>query len=117
MEINFSLQPNKFLHTNSLLFIQIKGGIHNESNKNQNEIRMRESNSLCEIDSIYLEEIGIFFKKETIHDLLLNNPKSIYVDLYPYPVLQPVVSSLGEKYVRSEPDSTEKDNLLNLPRD
>lgn len=76
-----------------------------------------ESNNLCEIDSIYLEEIGIFFKKETIHDLLLNNPKSIYVDLYPYPVLQPVVSSLGEKYVRSEPDSTEKDNLLNLPRD
>lgn len=74
------------------------------------------SNDLCEIDSIYLEEMGTFYKKGLVHDYLLSNPNSIYVNIYPYPVLQPAVSPLGEKYVRSEPNSTQKDNLLNLPR-
>ena len=34
----------------------------------------------------------------------------------PYPDLIPVVSSKGEKYVRSEPNDTPRDNLLRLPR-
>lgn len=76
----------------------------------------RYSNNVCEIDSIYLEEAGLFYKKETVHDYLLAHPKSIYVNIFPYPSLQPVISPLGEKYVRSTPDSTQKDNLLNLPR-
>ena len=74
------------------------------------------SNQLCEIDSIYLEEWGQFYKKEKVYDMLMQHPKSIYVNIYPYPYLQPVVSSLGEKYVRSEPDSSQRDNLLSLPR-
>ena len=57
-----------------------------------------------------------FIKKEAIYDHLLKYPKSICVNIYPYPLLQPVVSVQGEKYVRSTPDSTQKDNLLNLPR-
>ncbi len=76
----------------------------------------RESSNLCEIDSIYLEEMGMFYKKEVIYDYLLTYPKSICVNIYPYPALQPAISPLGEKYVRSEPDSTQQDNLLNLPR-
>ena len=76
----------------------------------------KESNNLCEIDSIYLKEAGMFYKKEAIYDHLLKCPKSICVNIYPYPLLQPVVSVQGEKYVRSTPDSTQKDNLLNLPR-
>lgn len=84
------------------------------------KIRMKsgyqESDNPHEIDSIYLEEAGIFYKKETVYDYLLKNPKSIYVNIYPYPYLQPAVSVQGEKYVRSTPDSTQKDNLLNLPR-
>ena len=76
----------------------------------------QESNNLCEIDSIYLQEAGMFYKKEAIYDHLLKYPKSICVNIYPYPLLQPVVSVQGEKYVPSTPDSTQKDNLLNLPR-
>lgn len=74
------------------------------------------SNNLCEIDSIYLEETGLFYKKGTVYDYLFAYPKSICVNIFPYPYLQPMVSPLGEKYVRSTPDSTQKDNLLNLPR-
>lgn len=84
------------------------------------KIRMKsgcqKSNNLCEIDSIYLEEEGKFYKKEKIHDYLKKNPRTILVNIAPYPYLQPVVSLRGEKYVRSTPDSTQKDNLLNLPR-
>lgn len=78
--------------------------------------KCQESNNLCEIDSIYLKEAGMFYEKEAIHDHLLKYPKSICVNIYPYPLLQPVVSVQGEKYVHSTPDSTQKDNLLNLPR-
>ena len=35
--------------------------------------------------------------------------------IMPYPDLIPVVSSKGEKYVRSEPNDTPRDNLLRLP--
>ena len=76
------------------------------------------SNYLDEIDMIYITgcyEDGLY-KKSVIHDYLKKNPRSIQVDIYPYPDLQPMLSSNGEKYVRSEPDSTGRDNLLKLPR-
>lgn len=76
------------------------------------------SNNLEEIDMIYItgcQEEG-FFPKATLYDFLKTNPESIQVNIYPYPNLQPIVSSNGEKYVRSKPDSTGLDNLLNLPR-
>ena len=76
------------------------------------------SNNLVEIDQIYLEgcqENG-FCYKSVIYDYLKKNPNSIEVNIYPYPKLQPAVSQNGEKYVRSEPDYTGKDNLLKLPR-
>ncbi len=77
------------------------------------------SNNLQEIDKIYLEgckEDGYYYKS-AIYDFLKRNPNSIQVDIYPYPNLQPAVSQNGEKYVRSEPNYTGKDNLLNLPRE
>ncbi len=77
------------------------------------------SNNLLEIDQIYLEgcqEDGYYYKS-AIYDFLKNNPNSIQVNIYPYPNLQPMVSENGEKYVRSEPDYTGKDNLLKLPRE
>ena len=71
---------------------------------------------LCEFDLIHLKETGMFYKKEAIHDHLLKYPKSICENIYSCLFLQPVVSVRGEKYVRSTPDFTQKDNLLNLPR-
>lgn len=77
------------------------------------------SNNLQEIDKIYLEgckEDGYYYKS-AIYDFLKRNPNSIQVNISPYPNLQPAVSQNGEKYVRSEPNYTGKDNLLNLPRE
>lgn len=77
------------------------------------------SNNLQEIDKIYLEgckEDGYYYKS-AIYDFLKRNPNSIQVNIYPYPNLQPAVSQNGEKYVRSEPNYTGKDNLLNLHRE
>ena len=76
------------------------------------------SNNLAEIDEIYLEgctQDG-FYPKDIVHDFLREHPNSIQVNIYPYPNLQPLISQNGEKYVRSEPDYTGKDNLLMLPR-
>lgn len=77
------------------------------------------SNNLLEIDQIYLTGCNDegYYKKETVHDFLNKNKDSIQVNIYPYPNLVPVVSSNGEKYVRSEKDYTSKDNLLSLPRE
>lgn len=77
------------------------------------------SNNLLEIDQIYLEgcqENGYYYKS-AVHDFLKSHPNSIQVNIYPYPDLQPMISQNGEKYVKSEPDYTGKDNLLQLPRD
>lgn len=77
------------------------------------------SNNLLEIDKIYLTgcaENG-YYSKATIYDYLKNNSGTIQVDIYPYPDLQPMVSQNGEKYVRSEPNYSGKDNLLCLPRE
>ena len=76
----------------------------------------QESNNLCEIDSIYLQEAGMFYKKEAIYDHLLKCPKSICVNIYPYPKLVKQLSSNNEKYVKSEPNEYGYDNLLRLPR-
>lgn len=75
------------------------------------------SQHLTEIDSIYLEERRTYWKKEEVYDYLRLFPRSIWVNLYPYPYLIPVLSAKGEKYVRSEANNTENDNLLNLPRE
>lgn len=78
------------------------------------------SEDLTEINEIYLEGLSRpgYYPKSSIYDYLKNNPNAnIYVDIQPYPDLQPVISINGEKYVRSEPDYTGRDNLLNLPRD
>lgn len=76
------------------------------------------SNSTQEIAEVYVDGCNNpgFFKKAVLHDYLKNNPKSIQVDLFPYPYVVPALSSLGEKYVRSEPNDTPSDNLLKLPR-
>lgn len=76
------------------------------------------SNNLVEIDQIYIEgwQQDGFYSKAYIHDYLKTHPDSIQVDIYPYPDLQPMLSQNYEKYVRSEPDHTGRDNLLNLPR-
>jgi hypothetical protein len=86
------------------------------------KIRMKsncnQSNTLLEIDKIYIEGCDNpgFFDKSVIYDYLMKNPTSIYVDLPPYPNCVPAQSIYGEKYVKSSPDNTIYDNLLNLPR-
>lgn len=77
------------------------------------------SNSLLEIDSIYLKDCTNpgYFKKEVLHNHLEENPGSIQVDISPYPNLIPALSSNNEKYVRSNPNSTTDDNLMNLPKE
>lgn len=56
-----------------------------------------------------------YYPKEQIHDMLVLG-EEIRVDIYPYPYLEPMLSPRGEKYVRSEPNKSPHDNLLNLPR-
>ena len=77
------------------------------------------SNNLVEIDQIYIEgcQQDGFYPKASVHDYLKDHPDSIQVNIYPYPNLQPMLSQNNEKYVRSEPDYTGLDNLLNLPRE
>lgn len=79
----------------------------------------RYSDNLVEIDEIYLEGCtqNGFYPKSSVHDYLKSHPNSIQVNIYPFPDLQPMLSQNGEKYVRSEPDYTGKDNLLKLPRE
>ena len=74
--------------------------------------------SCQDIDSIYLEGITKpdFYKKEVLHDFLVENPNTITVNLGSHPNLEPAVSLNGTKYVRSESNNTEQDNLLKLPR-
>lgn len=79
------------------------------------------SNNLLEIDSIYLtgcKEDG-YYKKDKIHDYLKEHPGDIQVDIYPYPNVIPATSPSPnyEKYVKSTPNSSNKDNLLCLPRE
>lgn len=75
------------------------------------------SRNVCDIDSIYIESYttGRYWKKAEVYDYLKINPKSIQVNISPYPALIPVLSPTGEKYVRSEANATVLDNLLMLP--
>ena len=76
------------------------------------------SQSLLEIDEIYLEGCNApgFYKKAGVHNHVAQYPGSIKVNIAPYPNVVPAVSSRGEKYVRSAPDSYSHDDLLDLPR-
>lgn len=76
------------------------------------------SNNLQEIDSIYITGYPFdrFAKKGEVYDYLCQHPKTVQVNIYPYPYLLPALSASGEKYVRSEANGTSRDNLLNLPR-
>ena len=72
-----------------------------------------------EIAEIYIDGCNNpgFFTRASLHDHLRENPKTIKVGIPPnYPYLIPAVSSNGIKYVRSEPNDTPHDNLLQLPR-
>lgn len=75
------------------------------------------SKNVQDIDSIYIDSTGTYWKKERVHEYLKTFPKSIQVNIFPYPYLVPVTSQLGEKYVRSEANNTTEDNLLKLPRE
>lgn len=79
----------------------------------------RSSNSLTEIDEIYITGCNNpgYFKKSVLHDYVKENPGSIQVDIWPYPNLVHAVSMYGEKYVRSTSNSYGHDNLLSLPRE
>jgi len=69
-----------------------------------------------EISEIYIDGQG-FFPRAEVHNHLNNHPNSIKVNISPYyPYLVPATSSRGVKYVRSEPNDTPHDNLLELPR-
>ncbi|MEG2625182.1 MAG: DUF3892 domain-containing protein [Christensenella sp.] len=71
-----------------------------------------------EIDSIYLDGANFngFRGKKEVYDYLKQHPNSIRVAIYPYPFLVPALSAHNKKYVRSAPDDTPNDNLLQLPR-
>lgn len=55
--------------------------------------------------------------KADVYDMVTDSPKSIKVNRDPYPYLIPVKSIKNEKYVRSEPNDTVHDNLLELSQE
>lgn len=69
-----------------------------------------------DIAEIYISGEG-WFKKGDLHDYLKRNPKTIVVNIRPYPYLIPDISRYGEKFVRSNPDPYKHDDLLDLPRE
>lgn len=77
------------------------------------------SDNLLEIDSVYITGCTNpgYFKKETLYDHLKSNPGTIQVDISPYPDVIPAISVNNEKYVKSSPNSSNKDNLMCLPRE
>ena len=68
-----------------------------------------------EIDQIYIRGYG-WYEKGTLHKHLKQYPKSIVVNISPYPYLIPAISSKREEYVRSNPDPWKHDDLMDLPR-
>lgn len=72
------------------------------------------SQSLTEIDQIYLYDCG-WYKKADLYDFLVEKPNTIVVNIPPYPYLIPALSGNREKYVRSNPDIYKHDDLLDLP--
>ncbi|HWQ98235.1 MAG TPA: DUF3892 domain-containing protein [Clostridia bacterium] len=77
------------------------------------------SKNCLDINSVYLIGDGFnsYRTKESIHDYLKLHPGTIRVNRGVQPYVVPAVSSKNEKYVRSEPNDTESDNLLALPRE
>jgi hypothetical protein len=69
-----------------------------------------------EISQIYIRGYGWYYKA-TLYDHLKQNPRSIAVNIWPYPCLIPALSSNREKYVRSSPDIWSHDDLMDLPRE
>lgn len=101
------------------LKIFLRGGVYMRATSLKMRHGCSTSNNLMEIAQIYVvgtNESG-FYPKEVLHDYLKLYPGSIRVNIYPYPVLIPVVSILGEKYVKSAPNEFGTDNLLCLPRE
>lgn len=94
------------------------------------KIRMKpgcgSSSNLLEIDALYLTGFEKnssnkpgFYKKEGVYDYLVDNPGTIQVDVSPYPNVIPATGPTPdrEKYVKSSPNNTLKDNLLSLERE
>lgn len=104
MPVLFITRDYSLKHTMKAMKIQMKSNCSN-------------SRSVQDIDSIYIDQTGTYWKKAEVYDYLKQFPKSIEVNIFPYPYLVPVMSVLGEKYVRSEANDTVTDNLLKLPRE
>ncbi|EMF0103001.1 DUF3892 domain-containing protein [Enterococcus hirae] len=76
-------------------------------------------NPLIEIKEIYLDGVKSpgLYTKESIYDFLIKNPDSkIVVNIPSFPKLLPAANG-DQKYVRSQPNDSEDDNLLKLPRE
>lgn len=76
------------------------------------------SNHCIDIKDLYVINCDVpgWYPKAGVYDAI-NNGASIRVNRYPYPECVCAKSQYGEKYVRSEPNDTENDNLLKLPRE
>ena len=85
-----------------------------------NKIRMKygcwNSQYPEEIAQIHLDGYG-WYDKAVLYDHLKQYPKSIAVNIWPYPALIPALSRNGEKYARSNPDIWKHDDLMDLPRE
>lgn len=83
-------------------------------------IKMKSSNSansLLEIDSIYIAELGEFIKKEELYDRIEYQNWNVNVNIGPYyPKVEGAISSNYEKHVKSIPNASGVDNLLCLPK-
>ena len=68
---------------------------------------------------LYPKDLNLYFKYQIscYHYHLIKYPKSITVKNEYGPYVIPATSSNGEKYVKSAPNSTTRDNLLYLPRE
>lgn len=75
----------------------------------------RDSENIHDIAELYYE--NGWHTKAAAYDHLTAYPDSLCVNINPYPYLEKAKSGDGEKYVRSKPDYTGRDNLLNLPRE
>ena len=73
------------------------------------------SNDLLEIDTICINDFR-WYKKADLYNHLKHNPGTIRVGTLYGPEVIPCISSKGEKYVKSTPNSSKVDNLLALPR-
>ena len=87
------------------------------------KIKMRpgcdDSSKLVEIDQLYISECADpgYYDKAIIHDHVKKHPGSIKVKKAPFPDVIDAISANGEKYVRSSPNGSTHDNLLELPRE